>query len=392
MFIIRREASCAIVNTARRRRVLTISGPRGSGKTTLAGILFPQYGYVSLENPEALEFARKRPKDFLRHYHGDLVIDEFRFAPELVNHIWDAAADDSRKGRFILLTSYRQLKKSASAPWVRPAPKKYAATLYLLPLSIRELAAIRVGIDRDECICRGFMPGIFTPGADPGEMYRNYYNEYIERGVRHLIDLDDMSGFGRFMRLMAGRVGQIMSYRSLAEEVGVSEHTLSSWVFALESSHIMFRLPSYFESFGRRLVKNPKFYFTDVGLAANLLGLDSPGEVFRDPQVGNLFENMVIAEALKIRYNRGRGANLYYYRNRTGLEVDLVLGSARGAFPVEIKASSSFDSSLARNIELFRRLSSRIRPGCVVYSGDERAKEGDVTYVNFKDLRMVMYS
>ena len=390
MFIIRREASRIILNLARRRTVITIIGPRGSGKTTLARMLFPRHRYVSLEDPDVLEFARKRPGDFFRHYEGDIVIDEFRLAPELAGPMRAVMLSEKCPGRYILITSYRQMKRPENAPRVKPPPQGYAAMVYLLPLSIRELVQLNVSFDRDESICRGFMPGVFAPDADQKRVYRSYCIDYLKRSVRQSAELGDMSGFGRFMKFLAGRVGQIMNHRSFAEEAGVPVNTIYTWISALEASFIIFRLPNYFDGFGRRLVNTPKFYFTDVGLAASLLGLDTPRRVFRDPQVGNLFENMVIADALKGRYNRGRGANLYYFRSRNGLEIDLILSGMPGAFPVEIKAGASFDASFARNIEMFRRLSKRIRSGCVVYSGDERAKEGAVPYINFKDFGLVM--
>jgi predicted AAA+ superfamily ATPase len=377
------------MNLARRCKVVTIVGPRGSGKTTLAGILFPRHRYVNLEEPGVLEFARRRPAEFLRRYDGDLVIDEFRRAPELAEPMRAAMLSGRRSGRFILISSRRQIMAS-TAPQVRRPPSGFMGTAYLLPLSIRELEFQRIGFNRDECIYRGFMPGVFSSGASPKETYRNYRADYLERDVRRMMNIDSLAVFRRFMKLMAGRVGQLMSPYSFAEEMKVPPETLAWWMSVLEACFVIFRLPSYFEEFGRRLVTTPKFYFADVGLAASILGLENPRQVFRDPQVGNLFENMVIADAFKGRYNRGKSANLYYYRSRNGLEVDLVINTPQGAFPVEIKAGESFNSSFARNIVMFRRLSDKIRSGCVVYGGDEKVNEGEVAYMSFKEFGLIV--
>jgi len=390
--IIRREASRFIMNLARRRMAVTIVGPRGSGKTTLARMLFPRYRYVNLEEPETLEFARTRPCEFLRHYDGDLMVDEFRRAPELAEPMRAIMQSEKRPGQFILISSRRQIMMppAKGAQPVTQPPTGFVGAVYLLPLSIRELVPLGVDLDRDECIYRGFMPNVFGTGAAPKTFYRSYRSDFLERDVRQLMGLKDTAAFKRFMKFLAGRVGQLISHDSFAEEMKVPPETLAWWMAVLEACFVIFKLPSYYEEFGRRLVKTPKFYFTDVGLAASILGLENHRQVFRDPQVGNLFENMVIADALKGRYNRGRNANLYFYRSRNGLEVDLVLSGSRGAFPVEIKAGASFDSSFSRNIVMFRRLSKRIRSGCVVYSGDERAKEGEVPYMNFNDFGLLM--
>jgi predicted AAA+ superfamily ATPase len=387
MISIRRDAARIVQEMANVYPTLTIAGPRHAGKTTLTKILFPRHRYVNLEDPDVRDFARRRPDEFLKHYTGNLLIDEFRLAPELIPRIRAATPYGGKwPGRFILTTSYREPAK----PGVLQPPVREPATFTLLPLSIRELVQAKYGLDRDRYIVRGFMPPAYkTRNADPQKVYGEIYSQYMERDVKRLINLENPDAFERFLKKLAGSVGQIMNLNTMADDVGVSQTTLTTWISILEASFVVFKLQPYFDDFGRRIVKTPKLYFTDVGMAAYLLGMTDPEQLPRDPFVGNLFENMVVTETLKSMYNSGRKGGLYYFRNQNRLEVDLLLTNGGKITPMEIKYGETFNSAFARNIMLFRKLSGRIRRGRVVYSGEycvKKSNEELPEFWNFKDM------
>ena len=387
---IQRNISNHVLSMAKEYPSLTIMGPRQSGKTTLAKMLFPDHQYINLEEPDNREFAQKYPRDFLKNYSGDLIIDEVQRVPDLLSYIQAITDDKNKKGQFILTGSHQpQIKAN-----ITQSLAGRTAVITLLPLSIGELNSAGFVFERDEYIFKGFMPRIYSENANPKHLYQNYYATYVERDVRQLINVGHQISFERFIKLLAGRIGQIVNLNSLAGDVGVSQTTLTSWLSVLEASFIVFRLHCYFNNFGKRLIKAPKLYFTEVGLAANLLGIESPQQVFRDPLCGGLFENMVIIEALKTMYNQGKnhghGPGLYYLRNQNGLEIDLILSKGRDITPIEIKSGASFDASFAKNIKLFRKLSDSINGGYVVYGGDKRIAIEDTEFVNFREVASIL--
>ena len=384
--MLQRDISKHILDMAKEYPVLTIVGPRQSGKTTIAKMLFPNHEYVNLEEPDIREFAQKHPRDFFKNYSENLIIDEFQRVPELLSYIQVIVDRENKRGKFILTGSHQpQMKASISQSLAGRT-----AIITLLPLSIKELSNNDLFFERDEYIYNGFMPRIYSENSIPKFLYQNYYSTYVERDVRQLINIGNQNSFERFVKLLAGRIGQILNLNSLAGDVGVSQTTLSSWISVLEASFIVFRLPCYFENFGKRQIKTPKLYFTDVGLAAYLLGIENPEQVFRDPLVGNLFENMVVAEVLKTMYNQGRNAEIYYFRNQHGLEIDLLLNKKRDIVPIEIKSSASFDLSFTKNIKLFREFSPKVKDGYLIYSGDKTFATEHAKFLNFREISSVI--
>jgi predicted AAA+ superfamily ATPase len=384
--MIQREASCRILHLAEAYPTVTVAGPRYSGKTTLVKKLFPHYGYVSLEDPRALEFSRKRPAEFFRRYSGKLIIDEFLRAPELLPHIRAAVKEP---GQFILVTSHLPLKTG----FMRKQTMHRSMQI-LLPLTIGELRDAGVSLKRDEYIHRGFMPRAYDKKAIPKQLYLEYLTSYVDHDAKLLINPYDRDGFGRFFKLLAKRIGQIINPVAFASELGIPQATLAMWMSALETSLIIFRLPCYYKTLGMRIARVPKFYFTDIGMAARLLKITSPEQVFRDPLVGNLFENMVIAEILKCRCNAGLSTGMYYFRHRrnNNLEVDLIVEQAESILPVEIKCSSTYDPQFARNVSIFSGMSKKIGKGCVVYGGEDKERRGMPKYINFKNVGGLAHS
>ena len=263
--------------------------------------------------------------------------------------------------------------------------------LQLLPLSIEELKDAGINLDRDEYIFKGFMPQLYEENIDITRFYRNYYMTYVERDARQLVNIRNFSAFETFIKLLAGRVGQLVNLQSLSNDVGVSSTTISEWLSILEASYIIFRLPPYFENFGKRQTKSAKIYFTEVGLAAYLLELENPGMVARDPLMGNLFENMVIVEALKARYNVGKDANLYFFRDSHGMEIDLLQSSGRKLYPFEIKAARTYSSDFAKNIKKFSQINDKTADGCVIYSGEQEQKVEDIELINFVNTGKIIH-
>lgn len=256
--------------------------------------------------------------------------------------------------------------------------------LNLLPFSIAELRDAGIAFDSPkDYIFRGFMPRIYDQDQRPTQAYSNYYQTYVERDVRQLINLKDFSLFEKFMNLLAGRIGQLMDYTSLGNDVGASAKTIKHWLSILEASFVIYKLPPYFESFGKRAVKSPKYYFTEVGLLTFLLGIETPAQVARDPLIGQLFENLVVIEALKTRANRGVLEHLYFFRDSNANEVDLLFRKGRDLIPIEIKAGSTFRPDMLKGLRRVMRMSEKMKHGYLIYSGDYMAFSDEITAVKY---------
>jgi len=347
--------------------VVTIEGPRQSGKTTLARMTFPDFAYANLEEQAVRSLAERDPRGFLMQFPAPAIIDEIQRVPQLLSEIQAAVDRNGGNGLYVLTGSHQPKLKEGVAQSL--AGRTAILTLY--PLSIAELADAGIVLDRDEYIFRGFLPAIYDRNQPPTDAYEAYYRTYVERDVRQLINLTRQSPFELFLRLLAGRVGQVVNLEGLSGEVGVSSTTLKEWMSVLEASFIIFRLQPYYNNFGKRFIKSPKVYFTDVGLATHLLQIDSPEKVVRDPLAGGLFENMVVLEAVKARLNRGRSPGLYYMRDKNGGEVDLVLEEQRRLKLFEIKSARTPDDSMTRSLDCLMRLSDTMESGAVIYAGEE---------------------
>ncbi len=361
--------------------VVTLLGPRQSGKTTLAQSVFPGYTYVNLELPKFRRLAQSDPELFFKHYPAPVIIDEVQHVPELLSFIQVFSDQNKQKGLFILTGSHQSKLRASIAQSLAGR----TALLTLLPLSISELTEAGFSYERDEYLFSGFLPRIFDENLPPERVHEAYYQTYVERDVRQLINVNNQSAFETFIKLLAGRVGQIVNLQSMAGEVGVSATTLASWLSVLEASFIIFRLPCYYNNFGKRLVKSPKIFFTDVGLAAHLLGIESSRQVARDPLIGGLFENLVVLEALKTRFNMGKPASLYYFRDKNGIEIDLILDRSRKLHLIEIKSAMTPDASMAKHLLKMRSLLPQTVSTTVIYAGGAFPGSKDYSFVNFKE-------
>ena len=380
--MIQREIQQQLLKLAAMYPVVTITGPRQSGKTTLAKMTFPQYRYVSLENFDIRQMAEADPRGFLKSYAPPVIFDEIQRVPKLLSFIQTAVDEDKSYGQYILTGSHQP----ALGAGVSQSLAGRTGILQLLPLSISEMTASGITLERDQYLYSGFMPRLYDTTLDPKNLYRDYFSTYVEKDVRQMLNIKDLSQFETLVKLLAGRVGQLVNMASLAGDVGVSSQTLAQWLSVLEASFIVFQLPGYYENFGKRLIKSKKLYFTEVGLATWLLGINSPEQVARDPLFGGLFENMVVIEALKQRFNTGETAELYFIRDSQGLEADLLFRkNNQTLIPVEIKGGMTWNKDFCKNLLKFRKLSEKFQPGFVIYSGDLTPEIDGIRFLNFKD-------
>lgn len=360
--------------------VVTIEGPRQSGKTTLARMSFPEYNYANLEDTATRRLAETDPRGFLEKFPAPAIIDEIQRVPSLLSDIQVEVDRLGGNGLYILTGSHQpRLKEGVSQTLAGRT-----ALVTLLPFSIEELQSAGIEQTRDEYIFRGFLPAIYDRNQNPVDAYEAYYRTYVERDVRQLVNIVHQGEFELFLRLLAGRVGQVVNLDGLSGEVGVSATTLKEWMAVLEASFIIFRLHPYYNNFGKRFIKSPKIYFTDVGLAAHLLDLSSPEQVSRDPLLGGLFENMVVLEALKARYNAGLDGKLYYMRDKNGVEIDLLVERQRQLTFIEIKSAKTPHESMADNIIALRRITGQGERAHVIYNGENWPLKGCDGFVNFR--------
>ncbi len=358
------QAECR--RSLREYPVVTILGPRQAGKTTLART-FKQYAYCNLELPENRVLAATDPKAFLQRYPGKVIFDEIQRVPELLSYIQVIVDEEKRNGRFILTGSHQLALKESIAQSLAGR----TALLHLLPFSIAELSDGDIHFDTfEDYTFTGFLPRVHDEQQRPRQAYANYYQTYVERDVRQLINLKDASQFEKFVKLLAGRIGQLMDYQSLGNDVGVDAKTIRHWLSILEASFIVFKLAPYFENFGKRVIKAPKYYFTEPGLLVYLLGIEKPEQIARDPLVGAIFENLVVLECLKYQYNQGEISNLYFFRDSNSNEIDILLKKGPEILAVEIKSSATFKNT---HFDSIRKLSNSMdRPlvAYLVYNGD----------------------
>nr|WP_315235966.1 ATP-binding protein [uncultured Limnohabitans sp.] len=380
MKIIDRQAHAVLLQRATLYPVVTVLGPRQSGKTTLCRMAFPDKPYVNLEQPDVRDFAQQDPKAFLAQYPDGAVLDEIQNVPTLLSWLQVLTDADPRKGRFVLTGSH-QLQVNAH---ITQSLAGRTAVLELLPLSVSELAAVGDGAtvgpdDVNQMMLQGGYPRIHAQDLPPEVMLSDYFATYVERDVRQLINLRHLREFGQCVRLLAGRTGQLLNQTSLGNEVGVSSNTITQWLSLLEASFLVFSLAPWSVNIGKRLVKSPKVYFYDVGLACWLLGIKTVEQLQHHPLRGALFENLVVLEVMKSLRNQGLRDPLYFFRDSNGLEVDLLLEHADGVQLIEIKASQTVAAPLFKNLRTVSALlGERVKSQHLVYGGDLRQARTDV--------------
>lgn len=386
MFI-RRAIEAELHQLLQEYPVVTILGPRQAGKTTLAKESLKAYSYANLEDPETREIAQEDPKAFLARHGDRVVVDEVQRVPELLSHIQVRVNEVKGNGQYVLTGSHQLSLREA----ISQSLAGRTAILNLLPFSMSELKAADIKFDRFEDYCfTGFLPRVYEEGQRPTTAYSNYYQTYIERDVRQLIQLKDASLFEKMIKLLAGRIGQVLDYSSLANDVGVDAKTVRHWISILEASFIVFKLSPYFENFGKRVIKSPKYYFTDVGLLCFLLGIRESDQISRDPLVGQIFENLVVIECLKSRYNKGTLPNLYFFRDNKGNEVDVVAQCGRFLKAIEIKSAATFSMNQLRGIRRFNSITDKVESSHLIYAGDAHSLSDNISAVHFTKVDSIL--
>ena len=361
---------------------VTLFGPRQCGKTTLARSMYPDYSYANLEDMNTRRLAIEDPDEFFVRFPEPVIIDEIQRVPELLATV-QVRIDNNHKSAQYLITGSQQIPLKNA---VSQSLAGRTAVVEMLPLSISELKDSGIVFDRDTQILTGEMPYLFAEkGRVPSDYYRSYISTYIERDVAGQNQVHDLNRFMRFMTLLAGRIGQLVNDSALASDVGVSSTTIGSWISILEASHLIYRLKPWYSSRTSQIVKTSKIYFCDTGIAANLLGIETPQQVARDPLLGNLFENLVVTEALKAVQSSGAMDNLYFFRNSNGVEVDLIQKKESGLELYEIKSGKALDKDYLKNMKSFCNKYGEC-PSSVIYSGDSFPSFNGSSFYNFHEI------
>ena len=365
--------------------VVTITGPRQSGKTTLCKMLFKKHEYVNLEDIEQRNFALEDPHGFLSRFSGSVIIDEVQKAPDLLSYIQVDVDQHQSPGKYILTGSQNFVLLETISQSL--AGRTALATL--LPFSYSEIKTSIEAPSLNQVLYAGGYPRIYDMNLNPTEASAFYIGTYVERDLRQLINVRDLSRFETFLKMCAGRTGQLLNLSSLGNDCGVNYNTIKSWISILEASFIVKLLPPYYRNFNKRLVKSPKLYFLDTGLAAFLLGIQHPDHLENHPLRGALFETFVISELLKQRFNRGRTDNLHFFRDNKGDEVDVVLDHGMVFRPVEIKAGQTVVSDFFKGLRYLERISDQVDEAYLIYGGSESRKQQGVQVVSWQDIDAV---
>lgn len=366
---IERNISKQFLSLSKQYPVLFLTGPRQSGKTTIAKHLFPEKAYFSLENPDTLEFALSDPRSFLSQSHKGMIIDEAQRAPKLFSYIQGFVDNDKRPGSYILTGSqnFLLLEKISQSLAGR------VAILRLLPFSYDEYLREFDINNLESLIIKGMYPPIHDRGLTTTVWFDQYVSTYIERDVRSIKNIENLNTFQRFLKLCAGRSGQILNYSSLANDCGITHNTARSWISILEASYIVSLVPPYYENFNKRLIKSPKLYFLDSGLLCYLLGIHSV-EIFAvHPLKGAVFETYIYGELLKTYFNTAHRAELYFWRDKTGHEIDFIAPQANKIISIEVKAGKTINLDYFKNLDYFATLAPSTE-AIVIYNGDEEQR------------------
>lgn len=381
-----RAIAPVLQDRAARYPVVTVTGPRQAGKTTACRAAFARLPYANLERPDTRDFARSDPQGFLAQYPQGAILDEVQRVPELLSWLQVRVDERPGPGQFVLTGSHNFELMQA----ITQSLAGRTALLHLLPMSINELAAAGLNLSAADLMFRGGYPRIHAQGLDPTVTLADYFATYVERDLRQLAELRNLDVFRRFVRLAAGRVGQLLNLHSLAADVGVSAPTAKAWMSLLEASYIVRLLPPWHANIGKRLIKAPKLYFCDVGLAAWLIGLTDADQLSTHPLRGQLFENLVVMEFVKHALNQGRMPRLHFYRDSQGLEVDLLVedGMPAGQIGlVEIKSGQTYHGGLAQPMQrLSDLLGKAVARRMVVYGGPEHYTRDGVEVVGLPGI------
>ncbi|MBI3354245.1 MAG: ATP-binding protein [Nitrospirae bacterium] len=382
--MINRNAANTLKKLARGYPVIAITGPRQSGKTTLARFVFKYKSYVSLEDPDQMEFANEDPRGFLDRYPDGAVLDEAQRCPLLFSYMQGVVDQKKRPGLFVLTGS----QQFGLISKITQSLAGRVGLLHLLPFSLGELKSGNImSKNLDDMLFKGFYPPVYDRKIPPSSWYANYVFTYLERDVRQMISVRDLSVFQRFVRMCAARTGQLLNLSGLANDCGITHNTARAWLSVLEASYIVFLLKPHYRNFGKRLIKSPRLYFYDAGLVAWLVGINDPKQMPIHAVRGALFENLVVSELLKGRYNRGLDSNLYFWRDNTGNEIDVLIEETDTLIPIEIKSGQTVTNDYFIGINKWLAIAKTgVGTPYVIYGGNESYKRSGTEVLCWRDI------
>lgn len=381
--MINRSAKKIIENLLTGFPIVTLTGPRQSGKTTLARAVFKNHPYASLEEPDLRQAAFEDPRSFLARFPDGAVLDEVQRSPELLSYLQTTVDNDGRMGLFILTGSQQFGLMSG----ITQSLAGRTAFVELLPFSVPELTiAKQLPEDIDTMMLNGCYPPIYDRNLSPSDWYSAYVTAYVERDVRQMLNVQDLETFQRFVRMCAGRTGQLLNLSSLAIECGVTHNTAKSWISVLEASYLVFLLRPHHENFNKRLVKMPKLYFYDAGLVSWLLGIRTAEQMITHPLRGNIFETFIISELVKSRMNRGEKPAFFFWRDSNGNEVDLLIEKGIQLYPVEIKSGRTLTNEAYTGLNKWCTLAGeKAGKPALIYAGNESFQHRGTQVLGWKD-------
>jgi uncharacterized protein len=384
--MIQRGASSKVKQLARKFPAVGLLGPRQSGKTTLAKELFPKKPYISFENQDNILLATSDPRAFLHQYKSGAIFDEIQRVPQLLSYMQGVIDDQPKKVGLFIITGSQNLLLLES---ISQTLAGRIAFIHLLPFSYHELAGSKYDKQSlNKLILNGGYPRLYDKKIKPGDFYPNYLLTYVERDVRQIKNITNLALFQRFLKVCASRVGQEVNYSSISNDTGVDQKTVLSWFGILEASFIAFRLQPFYNNLGKRLTQMPKLYFYDTGLCCSLLELETESHVNTHPLRGALFENFIILELLKARFNKGQRSNLFYWRDRTGNEIDLLLDQSGQVVPIEIKTAATFTKDYVKGISYWKKINPQTKNSYVIFTGNS-SSFNSTDILNWKEVGLI---
>ena len=380
---IKRKIESTILEAAKYFPVITVTGPRQSGKTTMLKHIFPHLHYYSLEDLDTRSFAMEDPVRFLHLHEDGMILDEVHNYPELLSYI-QGIVDEQPQKKFVLSGSsnFALLKKVSQSLAGR------SDVFELMPLSIEEVKGqIEYVDDADQLLYQGLYPAVCSCKNIPKFLYPSYVKTYLERDVRDLLNVKDIRLFNMFLKLCAGRIGSVFNASEIAGEIGVSSKTIQAWVSILQASYVVYLLPPYFENSRKRLTKSPKMYFCDTGLACTLLGIESAEQLAFDKMRGHLFENLIVVELLKRRLNEGKESNLYFYRDSNQNEVDILVNNGSSLDAIEVKSAMTYNPSFEKALlKVNEWVNPPVGKRTIIYAGTLEDDKGDIRLLNYRNM------
>jgi len=380
--VIQREAEKKLIQLAKSFKVVAVIGPRQSGKTTLVKKIFHKKEYLSLENPDVRIYATEDPRAFLENLPNGAILDEIQRVPSLFSYLQEIIDNSTQKGLFILTGSNNFLLQENIVQTLAGR----VGYITLLPFTTNELSKTYNKHQTDtDYIINGFYPPIYDQNIKPSDWYPNYIKTYIERDVRQIKNINNLLIFEKFIHVLAGRTAQELNLNAISIEVGVDLKTIKSWIGILESSFIIYLLKAHHKNYKKTIVKRPKIYFYDVGLVCSLLRIKKLEHLENNPFKGALFETMVVIDIIKFYANKGVNPPLFYWRDKTGHEIDLIIDNYNKIIPIEIKSGKTFMNNWFKNINYWKKLSLQ-KNAFVLYSGKQEQKRSDGNHVlNWKN-------